>query len=166
MNGSAGSESSAVRNHFANFADDSGNYSALSVYGAGADADADADANDDHLPKLPTAKLMGRRTKATTLTPLDTSVQVTNGTDFGGGLHAAAADVTDGPRARRSSAIKSINIGFADLSYTVKVWRYGKWRRGEFGSKIIFYQVVVEVFAMLVSDFLVFNYQRFFREYF
>lgn len=39
-------------------------------------------------------------------------------------------DAVDGP-SRRSNAMKCINIGFAELSYTVRTWRYGKWHRGK-----------------------------------
>lgn len=127
MNGCAGSESPVRRNPFNTIAN-GGGYTAVNV--ADNAAAAAADDEDDAvpvLPQLPTSKLMGRRAKAPTLTPLDTSVQVRNG-----GGPQVAEDATDGPKARRSSAIKSINIGFADLSYTVKVWRYGKWRRGTY----------------------------------
>lgn len=89
------------------------------------DAGADAAADDHTAAELTplTASLAGRRTTALKLAPLDTGVPA-NGSDTGNGGH----DVLD---ARAPRTMKSINIGFADLSYTVKVWRYGKWRRGE-----------------------------------
>lgn len=91
------------------------------------DADVDADVATE---STPLASLAGRRTIAMKLAPLDTSVQVA-GNGAGSSQAGNGGGGQDAPDGRAPRTMKSINIGFADLSYTVKVWRYGNWRRGE-----------------------------------
>lgn len=88
-------------------------------------------------PFAATTTLLERRTPAVTLTPLNTTTNngvrfnvVTANKDASGDDDVENADAVDGP-SRRSNAMKCINIGFAELSYTMRTWRYGKWHRGK-----------------------------------
>lgn len=81
------------------------------------------------LTATPATRLTDRRPGALSLAPIDTTVQqqqlnATTSPDSG-------VDVNDGPNASQKRPLKSIDVGFTDLSYTVKVWRYGQLRRGE-----------------------------------
>lgn len=78
--------------------------------------------------------LAGRRPDALALSPIDTSVQLQNQHQQRETLLSvdSGVDVNDGPTKVAGRTLKSIDIGFTDLSYTLKVWRYDKLRRGEF----------------------------------
>lgn len=82
-----------------------------------------------------------RRPDALALSPIDTTVQLQIQKQRETVLSVdSGVDVNDGPStkvARRT--VKSIDIGFNDLSYTIKVIRYDKLRRGEFISIFLFY---------------------------
>lgn len=83
-------------------------------------------------------RLTDRRPDALVLAPIDTSVQQQR---LGLALSPdSGVDVNDGPTAASKRPLKSIDVGFTDLSYTVKVWRYGKLHRGEY-DELVFIQL-------------------------
>lgn len=79
-----------------------------------------------------------RRPDTLALAPIDTTVQLKKQNQRDTPVSVdSGVDVNDGPTKTPRRTLKSIDIGFTDLSYTVKVWRYDKLRRGE--SELIFF---------------------------